>query len=259
MTGPHYGFPARACSNWAGSRAPTSRLTSRWAAGDAERLRRYAAELVALAPDVILANGSHAVAALLQVTRTFRSCSCRSPILSAPASSTSLAQPGGNATGFTNFEYSIGGKWLELLQEIAPRNASGGAAGCWYCRRNRAVGLRSSPSRPSWGWNCARSACATPVRSSAASPHSCVGVEWRLDRDDRARWRHPTSRPDHRAGGPAQVARSLPYRSFVTGGGLMSYGPDRGPILGARQATSTASSRARNRLTCRCRRRPNTS
>ena len=96
------------------------RIDTRWAAGNADAVRKYAAELVALAPDVILATGSATVAALQQATRTV-------PILfvqiADPVGSglvDSLAQPGGNATGFTLFEYGLSGKWLELLKEIAP-------------------------------------------------------------------------------------------------------------------------------------------
>ena len=96
------------------------RIDYRAAAGDADRYRTYAAELVALAPDVILANGSQSVAALLQTTRTV-------PIVFVnfidPVGAgfvASLAHPGGNATGFTAFEYSMSGKLLELLKEIVP-------------------------------------------------------------------------------------------------------------------------------------------
>ena len=96
------------------------RIDYRWAAADADRSRTYAAELVALAPDVILASGSTSVAALLQTTRTV-------PIVFVnvidPVGAgyvARLARPGGNATGFTAFEYSLSGKWLELLKEIAP-------------------------------------------------------------------------------------------------------------------------------------------
>lgn len=96
------------------------RIDYRWDAVDADHSRRYAAELLALAPDVILAGGSPAVAALQQATRTV-------PIVFAnivdPVGAgfvDSLAQPGGNATGFTIYEYGISGKWLELLKEIAP-------------------------------------------------------------------------------------------------------------------------------------------
>ena len=97
------------------------RIDTRWGAGDAERYRRYAAELVALAPDVILANGSPALAPLQQATR---SVPIVFTIVADPVGAgyvDSLARPGGNITGFSNFEYSITGKWLELLKDIAPR------------------------------------------------------------------------------------------------------------------------------------------
>src|SRR5262249_53983664 len=93
---------------------------ARWAAADAGLFRRYATELVALAPDVIVASTNNAVAPLQQATRTV-------PIVFAvtidPVGSgfvASLARPGGNATGFLLYEYSISGKWLELLKQIAP-------------------------------------------------------------------------------------------------------------------------------------------
>jgi len=96
------------------------RIDIRWGAGDSADTRKYAAELVALAPDVILATATPAVAALQQATRTL-------PIVFVLVADPvgagfveSLARPGGNATGFTPFEYGIGAKWLELLKEIAP-------------------------------------------------------------------------------------------------------------------------------------------
>jgi ABC-type uncharacterized transport system substrate-binding protein len=97
------------------------RIDYRWGAGDAERIRREAAELVALAPDVILSSGSPSVAALQRATGSV-------PIVFVqvvdPVGSgfvESLARPGGNITGFSVFEYGISGKWLELLKEVAPR------------------------------------------------------------------------------------------------------------------------------------------
>src|SRR5262245_23031496 len=91
------------------------------ALGDVERTRKYAAELVALAPDVIFASGTSQVGPLLQATRTV-------PIIFTLVADPvgagfvdSLARPGGNATGFVQYEYGLGGKWLELLKEIAPR------------------------------------------------------------------------------------------------------------------------------------------
>ena len=96
------------------------RIDIRWAAGDADDMRKYAAELVALAPDVILAHGSAAAAALLQATRTVPIVFVIVPDPVGAGFVDSLARPGGNATGFISFEYGIGAKWLELLKEIAP-------------------------------------------------------------------------------------------------------------------------------------------
>jgi putative ABC transport system substrate-binding protein len=97
------------------------RIDYRWGDGKADTTRKYASELVALAPDVILALSSSAVAPLLETNRTV-------PIVFAGVADPvaagyveSLARPGGNVTGFTVYEYSIGGKWLELLKEVAPR------------------------------------------------------------------------------------------------------------------------------------------
>jgi putative ABC transport system substrate-binding protein len=96
------------------------RVDTRWAGGDAREIRRHAGELVALAPDVILATGTVAMVPLLQATQTI-------PIVfnnvADPVGAgfvNSLARPGGNATGFTQFEYTLSGKWLELIKQIAP-------------------------------------------------------------------------------------------------------------------------------------------
>jgi putative ABC transport system substrate-binding protein len=96
------------------------RIDTRWSAADADRIRRNAAELVALAPDVILATGASTLAPLLRETRAV-------PIVFVVVTDPvgagfvdSLARPGGNVTGFINFEYGISAKWLELLKQIAP-------------------------------------------------------------------------------------------------------------------------------------------
>jgi putative ABC transport system substrate-binding protein len=96
------------------------RIDTRWATTNAAEIRRHAAELAALAPDVILASGTSTVGPMLQATRTV-------PVVFPTAVDPvgagfvdSLARPGGNATGFLSFEYSLSGKWLELLKEIAP-------------------------------------------------------------------------------------------------------------------------------------------
>jgi putative ABC transport system substrate-binding protein len=97
------------------------RIDIRWSAGDPERNRRYAAELVALTPDAILAASTVSVAALLQATRAL-------PIVFVQVADpvgagfiASLAKPEGNVTGFTIYEYGMSAKWLEMLKEIAPR------------------------------------------------------------------------------------------------------------------------------------------
>src|SRR5262245_53117614 len=104
----------------AGASAATCASISAGGGGDPELYRSHAAELAALAPDVLLAAGAIVARALQRATRTI-------PIVFANAVDpvgmgfvASLARPGGNATGFTIFEFSMGGKWLELLKQIAP-------------------------------------------------------------------------------------------------------------------------------------------
>src|SRR6516162_4755297 len=96
------------------------RINTRWAGSKRDDIRRYAAELIALTPEVILAQGGSTVGPLLQATRTVPIVF---PAIVDPVGAgfvDSLARPGGNATGFMTFEYSMGGKWLELLKQIAP-------------------------------------------------------------------------------------------------------------------------------------------
>jgi putative tryptophan/tyrosine transport system substrate-binding protein len=95
----------------------------RWSGGDAEHIRKYATELAALAPDVILASGGAVVGLLLQVTRTVPIVFTLTPDPVGAGFVQSLSHPGGNATGFTSIEYRMSRKWLELLREIAPRVA----------------------------------------------------------------------------------------------------------------------------------------
>src|ERR1700680_1313736 len=96
------------------------RVEIRWATGNDDDIRKYAAELIALAPDVILANGSAGVGPLLEATRTVPIVFAIVPDPVGAGFVESLARPGGNATGFLMFEYGISAKWLELLKEIAP-------------------------------------------------------------------------------------------------------------------------------------------
>jgi putative ABC transport system substrate-binding protein len=109
---------ALALSGWTVGR--NMQIDTRWARADAAEIHKHAAELAALAPDVIVAHGVSAVEALLQATRTVP---IAFPVAVDPVGAglvDSLARPGGNATGFLLFEYSLSSKWLELLKQIAP-------------------------------------------------------------------------------------------------------------------------------------------
>jgi ABC-type uncharacterized transport system substrate-binding protein len=128
----------------------------RWSGGSLDRTRRYATEMVALAPDVILASGSAAVGQLLQTTRTVPIVFAIVPDPVGNGFVESLARPGGNATGFTNYEYGIGAKWLELLKQIAPSvtraailrdPAAAAGMGMWGAIQSvsPAVGMEISP------------------------------------------------------------------------------------------------------------------
>src|SRR5215475_8357968 len=96
------------------------RIDVRWAGGGADTNRRYAQELVTLAPDVIMAAGNASAAPMLQATRTIQIVFTIVPDPVGAGLVDSLGRPSGNATGFTSFAYDIGGKWLGLLKEIAP-------------------------------------------------------------------------------------------------------------------------------------------
>ena len=139
ISGPGRGVPAGAGAlGWTIGR--NVRIDIRWATANAAEIRRHAAELAALAPDVILAHGASTVGPLLQATRTVPIVF---PVAGDPVGAgfvDSLARPGGNATGFMNFEFSLGGKWLELLKaDRAKRDASGGPSGSHPRLRNRPV------------------------------------------------------------------------------------------------------------------------
>ena len=145
------------------------RIDTRWATTNAAEIRRHAAELAALAPDVILAHGASTVGPLLQATRTVPIVF---PIVGDPVGAgfvDSLARPGGNATGFMTYEYSIGGKWLELLKQIAPSVTRAAVLRDPTLASEPASLPPSRPWRRRSGWRSIRSTCATPPRSSAPS------------------------------------------------------------------------------------------
>ena len=201
------------------------RIDTRWAAGNADDIRKYAAELIALAPDVILANGSAVVAPLLQATRTIPIVFVFVPDPVGAGYVDSLSRPGGNATGFTLFEYATSAKWLELLKEIAPRvtraavirdpNISAGL-GQWGAIQTAApsAGMEVSPvnMRDNDEMERAITAFARFANGSLIVTGSALALV-------------------HRDLIIALAARHrLPAiywnRVFVTGGGLISYGPD---------------------------------
>jgi putative ABC transport system substrate-binding protein len=201
------------------------RIDYRWSAGDTDRIRRYAAELVALAPDVILTNGGTIVGALQQATRTVPIVfvSVTDPVGGGYVAS--LARPAGNATGFSQFEYSLSGKWLELLKEIAPRVS-------------RAAVIRDSARTSGVGQFAAIQAVAPSfgVELSPVEPRDPGEIERAIAAFARGLnggliVASGTLGEIHRELIIALAARhQLPavyaLREFVAGGGLTSYGPD---------------------------------
>ncbi len=164
------------------------RIDYRWGDGKPDTMRKFADELVSLAPDVILANSSAAVSPLLQATRIV-------PIVFAAVADPvgagyveSLARPGGNATGFTALEYSIAGKWLELLKEIAPRVTR---VAVFASSPSRPAPAFSAPSRPGViaGRGVAPDRCARFSARSNVPSRPSREPEWRPDRDSEARRR----------------------------------------------------------------------
>jgi putative ABC transport system substrate-binding protein len=201
------------------------RFDYRWGEGDISRIQAYAAELVSLKPDVILVEGLPSVEALLRETRTV-------PIVMSNGSDpvvagfvSNLARPGGNFTGFINFEFALAGKWLEALKEIAPKLLR--------------VTIIFNPENPTWRGQLRAIEIAAPaagVQLHLAGVHDAAEIGRAIDGID---------------GGPNDglmimpvvvnsVNRELiialaakhhapavyPYAYFVRSGGLLSYGID---------------------------------
>jgi len=200
------------------------KIETRQIGGDIDRIRRYAAEIVALAPDVILAVGSIAVGALQQETRSIPIVFVNAPDPVGAGFVQNMAHPGGNITGFSNFEYSMSGKWAELLKQVAPRTT-------------RALVLRDPSSAAGIGQFAA-------VRSVAQS----LGVELTAqdvrDTNEIERRLAEFARTGDggvivTAGGTGSHRKLIielaaryklpavyPYRYYAVDGGLISYGPD---------------------------------
>jgi putative ABC transport system substrate-binding protein len=201
------------------------RIDLRFAAVDHERIRSYSAAMLSQAPDVILANGTAALEAFQKQTRSV-------PIVfvgvSDPVSAgfvSSLARPGGNITGFSNFEYSIGGKWLEILTEAAPTT--------------KRVAVLLSREDTAWSRYLAPIEALAPsvgVQLTSVFLGDPVEIERTLD----AFAREPTGGLIAANNPKAMAHRELiatlaarhrlpaiyPARVYVTSGGLMSYGID---------------------------------
>jgi len=194
-------------------------------AGETVSTRRYAEELVGLAPDVILASGGSVVGALLQATHTIPIVFTQTPDPVAAGFVASLARPGGNATGFTTSEYGISGKWLELLKEIAPDVT-------------RAAVLRD-PTIPAGIGQFASIQSVAPSFGVELSPLNVRDAS-EIERDVTAFARRSNSGLIVTSSSLAAVHRELiiklaaqyrlpavySYRYFATSGGLVSYGPD---------------------------------
>ena len=159
------------------------RIDSRWAAGDADRIRRYAAELIALAPDVILAPGSFTMGPLLQATRTVPIVFVHVPDPVGAGFVDSLARPGGNATGFILFEYAIEREMAGSAQaDCAWRDASGGHSRSRPNLRNGPV--RRNPGRGAVARGGGEPSQRARCRRDRARHHSLRALsEWRSDRD----------------------------------------------------------------------------
>jgi putative tryptophan/tyrosine transport system substrate-binding protein len=141
----------------------------RWGQHDPDRLRKYAAELVALGPEVIVANATPSTAALQQATRSVPVVFVNQVDPVGAGFVESLARPGGNVTGFTNFEYGLGAKWLELLKRLRRASCASLSYAIRPARRGPASLAPSSPWRLRLGWSCGRSTYAILARSSARS------------------------------------------------------------------------------------------
>jgi putative ABC transport system substrate-binding protein len=201
------------------------RIESRWVAGNADNTRKYAAELAALKPDVIVANGDVAAAQMLQATRTVPIVFVIVPDPVGAGLANSLSRPGGNATGFMQFEYSLTAKWPELLKEISPGV-------------KRAAILRDSASTSGIG----QFAVIQYVAPSVGVEVSPIDLRdpGEIERAVTAFARVPDGGLIMTAGASSAVHRNLVIAlaarhklpavysnaDFVTGGALISYGPN---------------------------------
>jgi putative tryptophan/tyrosine transport system substrate-binding protein len=232
------------------------RVDYRWGAGDTDQFREYAQELVALAPAVILATAGSIVGALQQASRTV-------PIVFVTTIDpvgggwvASLARPGGNATGFSAREFSLSGKWLELLKELAPAVTR--------------VAVIRDPTVPAGSAGFVAIQTVAPSLRVEVTP---IGVHTEEIERGVTEFARASNGGLIVVGPPSSLFRNFgliislaaqhrlpsiyPIRRFVSHGGLMSYGPDLADQFGVRPAMSIASLRGKSPPTYRCKRRRN--
>src|SRR5262245_16856562 len=197
----------------------------RWGAGDTERIRKHAAELVAVAPQVILVNSSQVVAALLQATRTVPIVFVGLPDPVGAGFVNSLARPGGNITGFLAFEFGMSAKRLELLKEVAPQTTRVAMIRDPTVAANTGMVGAIQAVAPSLGVELSlidvrdASEIEHAVTAFARSPNGGLivtgGALATLHRDViiKVAARH-------------RLPAVYSFRYYVTSGGLISYGPD---------------------------------
>jgi ABC-type uncharacterized transport system substrate-binding protein len=198
----------------------------RWGGANTDMIRKQAAELIALGPDVVLATASHSVHALQQASSTVAIVFVQVPDPVGAGFVTSLARPGSNATGFTSFEYGIGSKWLELLKEIAPAV-------------KRAAVLRDATNPAGIGqWGAIQSVA--PSFGVELSAVNMRGETSEIEHAVAAFARQPNSGLILTASANAAARRDAliamaarhnlpavyPYPYYAPSGGLISYGPD---------------------------------
>jgi putative tryptophan/tyrosine transport system substrate-binding protein len=200
------------------------RLDHRWSVTDPDRLNAYAAELIALAPDVLVGDSSPATAALLRQTQAIPLVFARVTDPRGQGFVDSLARPGRNATGFTNFEDTMGGKWVELLKEIVPG----------ISRVALIYNPQTAPFTRSFLPSFETSARSNGLKPIAAVVHEPAQLETLIAEQAREPGGGLIAQTDafvtlHRdliiaAAARHRVPVIYPSRQFVEAGGLMSYG-----------------------------------
>jgi putative ABC transport system substrate-binding protein len=200
-------------------------IDTRWGGGDADQFRKYAAELVALQPDVLFATSGATMPALMQATRTVPIVFVQVPDPVGSGFVASLARPGGNATGFTVFDFSLSGKWLEVLKEIAPSVTR--------------VAVLRDPADPAGTGQFGAIQIAAPPLGMEVRPID-VREPIEIENGIAALAKMPNGGLVITGSAPSAVHRDLiiklaaqhrlpavyPYRFYAIDGGLVSYGPN---------------------------------